>query len=83
MLTDVTESSDYRIPSWIKNNARWWADGDIPDSAFVSGLQWLIRNGIMQIIIERVSFIPIEDVKISELVIGDKHNYIQIYSGII
>ena len=79
---NVTESADYRIPSWIKNNARWWADGDIPDSAFVSGLQWLIRNGIMQVIIERVSFIPIEDVKISELVLGDKHNYIQIYSAL-
>ena len=79
---NVTESADYSIPSWIKNNARWWADGDIPDSAFVSGLQWLIRNGIMQIIIERVSFIPIEDVKISELVTGDKHNYIQIYSAL-
>ena len=75
-------SIDYVIPRWLKNNAGWWADGDIPDSAFVSGLQWLIRNGIMQIIIERVSFIPIEDVKISELVLGDKHNYIQIYSAL-
>ena len=79
---NATESADYRIPSWIKNNARWWADGDIPDSAFVSGLQWLIKNGIMQISIERISFIPIEDVKISPLVTGDKHNYIQIYSAL-
>jgi len=30
------------IPAWIKNNAEWWADDMIPDSAFVSGLQWLI-----------------------------------------
>ena len=37
------------IPDWIKNNAGWWADGQIPDSAFVSGLQWLISNGIMTI----------------------------------
>ena len=40
---------EYVIPKWIKNNARWWADGDIPDSAFVSGLQWLISNGIMKV----------------------------------
>ena len=37
------------IPDWIKNNAGWWATGQIPDSAFVSGLQWLISNGIMTI----------------------------------
>ena len=37
------------IPNWIKNNAGWWSSGQIPDSAFVSGLQWLITNGIMTI----------------------------------
>jgi len=37
------------IPAWIKNNAGWWADGQIDDSSFVSGLQWLISNGIMTI----------------------------------
>ena len=37
------------IPAWIKNNAEWWADDMIPDSAFVSGLQWLISNDIMSI----------------------------------
>ena len=37
------------IPGWIKNNAGWWADGQIDDDSFVSGLQWLISNGIMKI----------------------------------
>ena len=37
------------IPAWIKNNAGWWADGQIDDGSFVSGLQWLISNGIMTI----------------------------------
>jgi len=37
------------IPSWIKNNAGWWADGQIDDSSFVSGIQWLISNGVMTI----------------------------------
>jgi len=37
------------IPGWIKNNAGWWADGQIDDGSFVSGLQWLITNGIMMI----------------------------------
>jgi len=37
------------IPSWIKNNAGWWADGSIDDSSFVQGIQFLIQEGIMQI----------------------------------
>ena len=37
------------IPDWIKNNAGWWADGQIDDGSFVSGVQWLISNGIMSI----------------------------------
>ena len=37
------------IPSWIKNNAGWWADGVIDDSSFVQGIQYLIKEGIMEI----------------------------------
>jgi len=37
------------IPSWIKNNAGWWADGSIDDDSFVQGIQFLIKEGIMQI----------------------------------
>ena len=37
------------IPDWIKNNAGWWADGQIDDSSFVSGIQWLISNNVMTI----------------------------------
>ena len=37
------------IPSWIKNNAGWWASNQIDDRSFVSGLQWLITNGVMHI----------------------------------
>jgi|LULL01.1.fsa_nt_gb hypothetical protein len=73
---------DYRIPKWIKNTAGWWADGDIPDSAFVSGIQWLIKNGIMQISIEGVSFIPIDDIVIADIVGGNKHDFIHLYSAL-
>jgi len=37
------------IPSWIKKNAEWWASDQIDDRTFVTGLQWLISNGIMHI----------------------------------
>ena len=39
----------YEIPSWIKNNAGWWADGSIDDDSFVGGIQFLIQEGILQI----------------------------------
>jgi len=45
----VATESETSIPGWIKNNAGWWADGQIDDGSFVSGLQWLITNGIMTI----------------------------------
>ena len=37
------------IPSWIKNNAGWWAEGSIDDGSFVQGIQFLIQEGIMKI----------------------------------
>jgi len=49
IITPTTAEPEISIPNWIKNNAGWWADGIIPDSAFVSGIQWLISNDIMNI----------------------------------
>ena len=49
IITPTTTEPEISIPNWIKNNAGWWSNGEIPDSAFVSGLQWLISNGIMNI----------------------------------
>ncbi len=47
--TEQGAGSNNVIPDWIKSNAGWWADGQIDDDSFVSGLQWLISNGIMKI----------------------------------
>ncbi|MEM3089795.1 MAG: peptidase, partial [Candidatus Nitrosotenuis sp.] len=35
--------------SWIKNNAKWWADGSIGDKDFVNGIQYLIQQGVMKV----------------------------------
>jgi len=56
------------IPGWIKNNAGWWADGQIDDNAFVSGLQWLISNGIM--ILTQETAEPKPEVKSVDLTIS-------------
>lgn len=37
------------IPDWIKNNAAWWAEGNIDDSDFASGIKFLIDKGIMKV----------------------------------
>ena len=45
--TEQGDTSSSNIPDWVKNNAGWWANGEIPDSAFVNGIQYLIKEGIM------------------------------------
>ena len=35
------------IPDWVKNTAGWWASEQIPDAAFLQGIQYLIKEGIM------------------------------------
>ena len=45
----TTLAQDSGIPAWIKNNAGWWADGQIDDSSFLQGIQYLIKEGIMVI----------------------------------
>jgi len=42
------------IPEWIKNNAKWWAEGTITESDYVSGLQYLISQGIINVPIKQV-----------------------------
>ena len=37
------------IPTWIKSNAGWWANGDINDATFIQGIQFLIEEGIMKV----------------------------------
>ncbi len=49
ILQPEPEPEEIEIPAWIKNNAGWWAEGRIGDSDFVSGIQFLITQGIMQI----------------------------------
>ena len=36
-----------KVPSWVKNNAGWWAQGLIDDDAFAQGIEFLIKEGII------------------------------------
>lgn len=37
------------IPNWVKNNAKWWSQGQVSDAEFVKGIQYLVQNGIIQV----------------------------------
>lgn len=43
-------SEKQSIPTWIKNNAKWWADDLIDDHTFVAGIQFLINEDIIHVI---------------------------------
>ncbi len=37
------------IPSWIKNLAKWWSEGQTGDSDFLNAIQYLIDQNIIHI----------------------------------
>jgi hypothetical protein len=37
------------IPSWIRNDAKWWSDNLISDNDFASGIQYLIESKIITV----------------------------------
>ena len=47
ILPPVVEKA--AIPDWIKNNAEWWAAGQIDDDSFIQGIQFLIKEDVLKI----------------------------------
>ena len=47
VIVDRVSIDQASIPAWIKNNAGWWAADQIDDSAFLKGIQYLIKEGII------------------------------------
>ena len=47
--TVIPSVSAEGVPEWVKNNAGWWANGDIGESDFISGIQFLIEDGIIAV----------------------------------
>jgi len=40
-------SDDIQIPKWIHNNAKWWVDGEISDDDFKSGIQFMVKEKVI------------------------------------
>ena len=52
ILVSIPNSSgqeDTQIPDWIKKVAGWWANSEISESEFMSGIEYLINNNIISI----------------------------------
>jgi hypothetical protein len=49
MFASSGTQDNLQIPSWIKNNAKWWAQGSLTDDEFTKGIQYMIQKGIMKI----------------------------------
>jgi len=41
------QSSD--VPDWVKNNAKWWAEGKISDQEYLDATKFLVENQIIKI----------------------------------
>jgi hypothetical protein len=44
-----TQPPKQQVPDWIKKNAEWWAAGTIGENDFVGGIQFLIKEKIIDI----------------------------------
>ena len=44
---EVTQTSIATVPEWVKNTAGWWAEGQISETEFVKGVEFLIKQQII------------------------------------
>ncbi len=51
----VSMVSASSVPEWVKNNAKWWADGTIGEADYIASLQYLITQGIITIPLTEVT----------------------------
>lgn len=64
---NVSAQSD-SVPSWIKNTASFWVEGNVSDTEFLNAMEFLIGEGIIQVPGESepdvdkitIGFIPVE-----------------------
>jgi len=45
----TASAADSSIPEWVKNSAKWWAEDSISESEYVTSLEFLITEGIIQV----------------------------------
>jgi len=46
---EVPIANEISIPEWVRNNAGWWSSNQIQDSDFASGIEYMIKEGIIKV----------------------------------
>ena len=49
MADAAKQDEGVAIPSWVRNSAGWWANGDIDDDTFLQSIQYLIMEGYIRV----------------------------------
>lgn len=52
--SDKAKHIQASIPTWIKNNTGWWADGKVDDETFVNGIEYLVGKKVIIVQTERL-----------------------------
>ena len=67
LIPNSSAREDAQIPGWIKNTAGWWANGEISENEFLSGITYLINNKIILL-----DFIPCSPLFDGQITSADK-----------
>ncbi|MBT4326156.1 MAG: peptidase [Candidatus Nitrosopelagicus sp.] len=49
LIASTTSFAYAEVPSWVKSNVGWWADGTISDLEFLTGIEFLVKDGIIAV----------------------------------
>ncbi len=53
LVPNSSAQENVQIPEWVKNVAGWWANGEVSETEFLTGISYLINNNII-----RLDFMP-------------------------
>jgi len=48
-IFSIASAEESLIPSWIKNTASFWVSGDVSDKEFISAIEWMLENKVLQV----------------------------------
>ena len=54
-LAVAQESEEIKIPSWFKNNAKWWEEDRISDTEILNAIQNLLDQGVIKLDSNKIS----------------------------
>ena len=43
-----TSTTQY-VPGWFSITTEYWSQGDLSDSEFIHGIEWLIEHGVIKV----------------------------------